>query len=128
MSIPGGHGCEANPGRDPGHAGAATPEADMLVAANEIQLLLAEKRTALSLLRTGIAVFALPLSVLGLLVATSHLAARNGLLMAPLLALCGALTALGCYLVVRAMLQVQRCDTLIGRLKRHNRAIARLIA
>ena len=37
----------------------------------EIQLLLAEKRTALSSMRTGIAVFALPLSVLSVLVATS---------------------------------------------------------
>jgi hypothetical protein len=38
----------------------------------EIQVLLAEKRTALSSLRTGIAVFALPLSVLSVLIATSH--------------------------------------------------------
>src|SRR5436190_20338458 len=39
----------------------------------EIQLLLAEKRTALASLRTGIAVFALPLSVLSALIATSLL-------------------------------------------------------
>ena len=38
----------------------------------EIQVLLAEKRTALSSLRTGIAVFALPLSVLSVLIATSR--------------------------------------------------------
>jgi hypothetical protein len=38
----------------------------------EIQVLLAEKRTALALLRTGIAVFALPLSVLSALIATSR--------------------------------------------------------
>jgi uncharacterized membrane protein YkgB len=36
----------------------------------EIQVLLAEKRTALAGLRTGIAVFALPLSVLSALIAT----------------------------------------------------------
>jgi uncharacterized membrane protein YkgB len=38
----------------------------------EIQVLLAEKRTALAALRTGIAVFALPLSVLSTLIATSR--------------------------------------------------------
>jgi len=38
---------------------------------DEIELILSEKRTALSTLRTGIAVFALPLSVLSVLVATS---------------------------------------------------------
>jgi hypothetical protein len=38
----------------------------------EIQVLLAEKRTALASLRTGIAVFALLLSVLSALIATSR--------------------------------------------------------
>src|SRR6266481_4195548 len=38
----------------------------------EIQVLLAEKRTSLAALRTGSAVFALPLSVLSVLIATSH--------------------------------------------------------
>jgi hypothetical protein len=39
------------------------PKLDNLIF-GEIQVLLAEKRTALAALRTGIAVFALPLSVL----------------------------------------------------------------
>src|SRR6185295_7931753 len=39
---------------------------------NEVQLLLSEKRTSLSTLRTGIAIFAFPLSVLSLLIATSR--------------------------------------------------------
>ena len=38
---------------------------------NEVQLLLAEKRTSLSTMRTGITVFVLPLSVLSVLIATS---------------------------------------------------------
>jgi hypothetical protein len=38
----------------------------------EIQVLLAEKRTAPAFLRTGIAVFALPMSVLSALIATSR--------------------------------------------------------
>ncbi len=47
------------------------PKIDNLIF-NEIQVLLAEKRTALSSLRTGIAIFALPLSVLSVLIATSR--------------------------------------------------------
>ena len=42
-----------------------------LMAINEVQLILSEKRTSLSLMRTGIAVLALPLSVLSFLIATS---------------------------------------------------------
>jgi uncharacterized membrane protein YkgB len=41
------------------------------IVINEVQLVLAEKRTSLAAMRTGIAVFALPLSVLSVLVATS---------------------------------------------------------
>ena len=41
------------------------------IVINEVQLLLAEKRTSLAVMRTGIAVLALPLSVIGLLIATS---------------------------------------------------------
>jgi hypothetical protein len=41
------------------------------IAINEVQLILAEKRTALALMRTGIAVLVLPLSVTSFLIATS---------------------------------------------------------
>jgi hypothetical protein len=41
------------------------------VIINEVQLLLAEKRTTLASMRTGIAVFALPLSVLSVLISAS---------------------------------------------------------
>ena len=55
----------------------------------EIELLLAEKRTALTSMRTGIAVFALPLTVLSFLVVTSdHYRALRVLpFLIPLLAL-----------------------------------------
>lgn len=46
-------------------------ESDAIII-NEAQLILAEKRTSMAAMRTGIAVFALPLSVLGLLIATSR--------------------------------------------------------
>jgi hypothetical protein len=48
-----------------------SPKIDNVIL-GEIQVLLAEKRTALSSLRTGIAIFALPLSVLSVLIATSR--------------------------------------------------------
>ena len=38
----------------------------------EVQLVLAEKRTALATLRTGLAIFAFPLGVLSVLIATSQ--------------------------------------------------------
>ena len=42
------------------------------VILSEIQLVLAEKRTSLATMRTGITVFVLPLSVLSVLIATSR--------------------------------------------------------
>ena len=41
------------------------------IAINEVQLILAEKRTSLAMMRTGIAVLVLPLSVMSVLIATS---------------------------------------------------------
>jgi hypothetical protein len=52
-------------------AGGDKPGSDALVF-GEIQLLPAEKRTALATLRSGIAVSALPLTVLSFLIATSR--------------------------------------------------------
>jgi hypothetical protein len=47
------------------------PQLDNLIL-GEIQVPLSEKRTALAFMRTGIAIFALPLSVLSVLIATSR--------------------------------------------------------
>ena len=67
----------------------------------EIQVLLAEKRTALAGLRTGIAVFALPLSVLSALIATSRYYSIEKVmpLLAPLMLLNLGLVVLGTWLV-----------------------------
>ncbi|MDU1347058.1 hypothetical protein [Eikenella corrodens] len=43
-----------------------------ILSINKVQLLLSEKRTALSVMRTGIAVLALPLSIFSALIATSR--------------------------------------------------------
>lgn len=92
----------------------------------EVQLLLAEKRTSLASLRTGIAVFALPLLVLGLLVATSkyYEPTRVLPLLLPLLGLSGALAILGGFLIVRSIQRLHRYDSLILQIKQKYSAIA----
>src|SRR5258708_34749658 len=95
----------------------------------EIHLILAEKRTALSALRTGIAVFALPLSVLSVLVATSRYYEVLNVLhfLLPLLVLCLALIVLGSYLILHSILRVRRYDRHILQLKLEHSAIAPFI-
>ena len=95
----------------------------------EVQLILAEKRTSLASLRTGIAVFALPLSVLGLLVATSkyYEAASVLPLLLPLLGLSAALAILGGFLIVRAIKHIHHHDRLILQIKQKYSAIAEYI-
>jgi len=86
---------------------------------NEAQLILAEKRTSLAAMRTGIAVFVLPLSVMGLLIATSRY--YDVLHVLPLIIPLGlillALIALGSYLVIRSLRNIHRYDRLIDQLK-----------
>ena len=96
---------------------------------NEAQLLLAEKRTSLSALRTGIAVFAFPLSVLSVLIATSKSYEVHAVLqwLVPLLLLNLGLVALGVYLVTRAVLHIRRYDRLLEQLKRKNKRLAELL-
>lgn len=94
------------------------------VLLGELQLILAEKRTALSVLRTGIAVFVLPLSVLSLLIATSKQYEIVDVihLFAPILAICLALVILGTYLIVHSLRRMRRYDGLINRMKsKHSR-------
>lgn len=96
---------------------------------DEIQLLLAEKRTAFSSMRTGIAVFALPLTVLSFLVLTSRYyePLRAMPFLVPLLALSAGLVALGVYLIAQSMRRVRHYDRLIARLKDEHRTVAKLI-
>ena len=96
---------------------------------SEVQLVLAEKRTSLSLLRTGIGIFALPLGVLSLLVTTSRYYRVNDVLhwLAPLLLLCAALTVLAAWLTTRAILRIRHYDALITKLKRQHSRIAELV-
>ena len=96
---------------------------------NEVQLLLSEKRTALSTLRTGIAIFAFPLSVLSVLIATSksYKPAEVMQWLLPLLLLNLGLVALAVYLIVTAMRHIHHYDRLITEFKRRYSKLAELL-
>jgi hypothetical protein len=106
----------------------ATPE-PAPPAIDAAQLLLAEKRTALSVLRTGASIFVLPLSVLSLLIATSKLYQTTQVLhlMIPLLVLCGVLAVVAIFLIVRSLAHLRHYDRLLSELKRRDPALGRLL-
>jgi hypothetical protein len=93
---------------------------------SHIQLILAEKRTSLAVLRTGVVVFSLPLSVMTVLIATSRyyefLDAYH--LIIPLLVICAGLVVLAVYLVHRSVLRIRKQDVLIKKIKKEDPRIA----
>ena len=99
------------------------------IVINEVQLLLAEKRTSLAALRTGIAVIALPLTVISVLIATSKYYDIIHVmhLLVPLLILCAALVLLGSYLIIRSIIRLHRHDSHISEIKRKHSTIAEYI-
>jgi uncharacterized membrane protein YidH (DUF202 family) len=96
------------------------------VIMNEVQLILAEKRTSLAAMRTGIAVFVLPLSVLSVLIATSKYYDVIKVIhwLVPLLTLCAVMVLLGSYLIIHSIVRLHRQDELIFRLKQKHSCIA----
>lgn len=98
-------------------------------AINDVQLLLAEKRTSLALMRTGIAVLALPISVLSLLIATSKYYEPMDVLsfLIPLAVLLLFLVVLGLYLIGHAMRRMHHNDALILRIKSRYQEISEFI-
>ena len=101
-----------------------------MLVIQEMQLLLAEKRTALSTLRTGIAIFAFPLSILSVLIATSKNYELHAVMhwLLPLLAINFGLIALAVYLIVRGLGKLRHYDRLIAEYKQKHVQLARLLA
>jgi hypothetical protein len=95
------------------------PEGLTPIVINEAQLILAEKRTWLASLRTGIAFFALPLSVLSLLIATSKYydVFKILYLFVPVAVMNLVLIVIGLFLTIRSIGKIRHCDYLIERLK-----------
>ena len=103
--------------------------ASEMISINEVQLLLAEKRTSLAAMRTGIAVIALPLTVISVLIATSKYydIVHVMHLFVPLLILCAALVLLGAYLIIRSIMRIRNHDQHISEIKRRQSTIAEFI-
>jgi uncharacterized membrane protein YidH (DUF202 family) len=99
------------------------------IAINEVQLILAEKRTSLAIMRTGIAVLALPLSVTSLLIATSKYYDVLHVLhfLIPLGVFNLALVVLGVYLIARAIIRMRHYDRFIYEIKRKHSIVAEFI-
>src|SRR3954471_14910411 len=104
------------------------PQLDTLIF-GELQVLLAEKRTSLASLRTGIAVFALPLSVLSVLIATSrYYNIRNVLpLLVPLLIINLGLVILGAWLIWHSMKRIHHHDRLIREVTQKYKSIQEFV-
>ena len=96
---------------------------------NKLQLLLSEKRTELSLARTGIALAALPLSVLSVLIATSHYYDSSKVLplLIPVLAICAALILLGGIVIVVSYVKYRSIDRKISDVKSAHEELRHLI-
>jgi hypothetical protein len=92
---------------------------DQALVLSEVQLLLAEKRTAYALLRTGLAVSLLPLSMWTVLVATSKLwdATKIWWLLAPALVIMIVLLVLGLHLMYDALQNIRHAERRIGALR-----------
>lgn len=99
------------------------------IAINEAQLVLAEKRTSLSVMRTGIAVLALPLSVMSVLIATSKYYDVLHVIyfLIPLGLLNVALLAFGVYLIARSIIRMRHYDRLIHEIKINHSVIGKYI-
>jgi len=91
-----------------------------------IQLILAEKRTTLAVMRTGIGVFTIPLSVITVLVATSRYydVLETYHFLVPLLGICAGLIVLGIYLVHRSVRRIKKQDAVINRIKQQDPGLA----
>ncbi len=114
------------PAAIPAPKSAAEEEAMIL---GTMQLLLAEKRTALSGLRTGIAIFAFPLSVLSVLIATSKFYEADRVLhwLVPLLVITAGLIVLAIYMVTRSIRRLWHYDRVIREYKRKHAVLSFLV-
>ena len=96
---------------------------------NEVQLILAEKRTSLAVLRTGIAVLALPLSVMSVLIATSKYYDVLKVLhfLIPLGVVNLVMIVFGIHLIIRSIIQMRHYDHLIREIKVNHSVIGPFI-
>lgn len=92
---------------------------DESVDISRVQLILAEKRTSLAALRTGIAIFTLPLSVTTVLVTTSRYYnfIENLHFLIPLFFVCALLVGVGSYLIFVSLVRHRHQTEQIRKIK-----------
>ncbi|HVM46318.1 MAG TPA: hypothetical protein VM582_10320 [Candidatus Thermoplasmatota archaeon] len=102
---------------------------DHKLVIQEVQLLLAEKRTSFALLRTGVSVSLVPLSVWTVLIATSRLwnVWEARWLLAPLMLVALALFGLGAYLIMHAMQHLAHTDRVLMGLRQSDTLLEDLL-
>jgi hypothetical protein len=102
---------------------------DQSLLMSEVQLILAEKRTYYALLRTGVSVGLVPLSLWTVLVATSKLwdPFRVLWLLAPVMLVALALFGLGIYLVQHALRHLRHADVTLAALRSSNTMLESLL-
>jgi hypothetical protein len=95
-----------------------------------VQLLLAEKRTSLAVMRTGVSMGLVPLSITTLLVTLSRFYdwLANLHFLVPMYAVLTCLTVLSLYLVGRSVRRIHTIDGQIETLRRSHPALARWMA
>lgn len=102
---------------------------DQKLLMSEVQLLLAEKRTSYALLRTGVTVSLIPVSIWTLLISTSKLYDVFDVLwlLAPVMVIASLLFLLGAGLVTRALLELRHIDRTMDGLKRSDTLLETLM-
>ena len=102
---------------------------DHRLVMSEVQLLLAEKRTSFALLRTGVTVAVLPLSIWSVLIATSRLWSIWDVwwLVIPLLIVATGLFFLGAYLIVHSLHHLAHTDRVLVGLRQSDTLLEDLL-
>lgn len=96
---------------------------------NEIQLLLAEKRTYFALLRTGMAIFTMPLTIVAVLAGTSeyHAVFKSFWIGFITISFLLAISLVGLSLFYGAEKKIKRLDHMIRLIEKENKRIAEIL-
>lgn len=97
--------------------------------ANRVQVVLAQKRTSLSVLRTGIGLLTLPMTIVAFLVTTSRMwdPGSNLIFLIPLFVLNTALVIMGLILITRAWTRIRLQDKTIEAIKAHAETLGHFV-
>ena len=100
-----------------------------ILGINQVQLLLSEKRTSLSVMRTGIAMLALPLSIFSALIATSkyYNIADVWLLLTLVSGINLLLIVFFFYFIIRSLLRMHNYDRIINQIKQQHSTLKQFL-